>query len=203
MKVSEGAINLIKEFEGCRLDAYKCPAGVWTIGYGHTGKVDGKSVCAGMKITSEKATKLLKQDLGTYEKAVSSCKNLIFKPNQNQFDALVSFTYNCGAGSLGALVNGRDAATVSEKLLLYNKANGKVLAGLHRRREAERKLFNTPVKASAPKKQKPSSEKKSVAEIAKEVIAGRWGNGPERKEKLKAAGYDYNAVQKKVNELLK
>lgn len=148
MKVSKEGIKLIKKFEGCRLNAYQCPAGVWTIGYGHTGTVNGKSICAGMKITSRKATKLLKQDLRTYEKAVSSCENLTFEPNQNQFDALVSFTYNCGAGSLGTLVNGRDAATISEKLLLYDKANGEVLGGLRKRREAEKKLFDTPVKVS-------------------------------------------------------
>lgn len=148
MKTSDKGIALIKKFEGCYLKAYKCPAGVWTIGYGHTGKVDGKAICSGMKITSAKATSLLKSDLATFEKAVANCKYLTFKPNQNQFDALVSFAFNCGTGSLYTLVKNRSAKVVSEKLLLYNKANGKELAGLVNRRKAEKALFDTPVKKS-------------------------------------------------------
>lgn len=148
MKISSKGLELIKKFEGCRLTAYKCPAGVWTIGYGHTGKVDGKAICSGMKITASKATSLLSLDLATFEKAVTNCKYLTFKPNQNQFDALVSFAYNCGTGSLNTLVKNRSAAVVSKKLLLYNKANGKVLAGLVNRRKAEKELFDTPVVSS-------------------------------------------------------
>ena len=135
MKTGSKGINLIKEFEGCRLVAYKCPAGVWTIGYGHT----GSDVFSGLSITHERAEELLKKDLEKYEGYVE--KYVPFPLNQNQFDALVSFTYNCGAGNLQQLVNGRDAATVAEKMLLYNKAGGKTLAGLVRRREAERELF--------------------------------------------------------------
>lgn len=135
MKTGSKGINLIKEFEGCRLAAYKCPAGVWTIGYGHT----GSDVFSGLSITHERAEELLKKDLEKYEEYVE--KYVSFPMNQNQFDALVSFTYNCGAGNLQQLVKGRDADTVAEKLRLYNKANGKTLAGLVRRREAERELF--------------------------------------------------------------
>ena len=131
----------MKSFEGCRLTAYRCPAGVWTIGYGHTGTVDGKAICEGMKITEAKATELLKQDMTKFENAVLTCSALTFKPNENQFSALVSFTFNCGAANLKSLVKGRSAAVVAEKLLLYNKANGKVLNGLTRRRKAERELF--------------------------------------------------------------
>lgn len=152
MKTSTKGINLIKEFEGCRLTAYKCPAGVWTIGYGHTGKVAGKAVCQGMKITSAKATALLKEDLASFENTVENCKYLTFKPNQNQFDALVSFAFNCGTGNLNMLLKNRSAKVVSEKLLLYNKANGKVLAGLVNRRKAEKALFDTAVKNTASKK---------------------------------------------------
>ena len=146
MKTSDEGIALIKKFEGCYLKAYKCPAGVWTIGYGHTGKVDGKVISSGMKITSAKATSLLKSDLAAFEKAVTNCKYLTFNPNQNQFDALVSFAFNCGTGSLNTLVKNRSAKVVSEKMLLYNKANGRVLAGLVNRRKEEKALFDTPVK---------------------------------------------------------
>lgn len=148
MKTSTKGINLIKKFEGCRLEAYKCPAGVWTIGYGHTGKVNGKTICNGIKITSAKATALLKSDLAVFEKAVTSCGYLTFKPNQNQFDALVSFAFNCGIGSLNTLVKGRSAKVVSEKMLLYHNANGKALTGLINRRKAEKALFDSPVKKS-------------------------------------------------------
>lgn len=141
MKINNEGLNLVKSFEGFHLTAYKCPAGVWTIGYGHTGTVDGKAICEGMKITEAKATELLKKDMEKFENAVKNCSALTFKPNENQFSALVSFAFNCGAGNLKSLVKGRSATVVAEKLLLYNKANGKVLNGLTRRRKAERELF--------------------------------------------------------------
>ncbi len=143
MKTGQAGLELIKSFEGCRLEAYLCPAKVWTIGYGHTGKVGGKAIKAGMKITQEKAEELLKQDLKSIESAVIKAKKG-FVPNQNQFDALVSFAYNVGAGNLRVLLsNGtRDVKTVAAKILLYNKANGKELGGLTRRRKAEQALFN-------------------------------------------------------------
>ena len=123
------------------MTAYKCPAGVWTIGYGHTGNVDGNVICEGMEITEGRATELLKQDLERFENAVQNCSALTFTPNENQFSALVSFAFNCGAGNLKTLVKDRSAAVVAEKILLYNKSNGQVLNGLTRRREAERELF--------------------------------------------------------------
>lgn len=130
---SQKGIDLIKSFEGCRLTAYKCPAGVWTIGYGHTA-----GVFAGQTITNAQAELFLKSDLEKFEKAVI---NTNLNLNQNQFDALVSFAYNCGAGNLVKLVKGRTVDQIADKLLLYNKANGKVLAGLTRRRTAERNLY--------------------------------------------------------------
>lgn len=140
MTISDRGVELIAKYEGCRLEAYKCPAGVWTIGYGHTAGVK-----EGDKLTSQEAAKeLLKKDLEKYGGYVNNCvKNglITFPLNQNQFDALTSFCYNCGNGNLQKLVSGRDAATVAEKLLLYNKGGGKVLAGLQRRREEERALF--------------------------------------------------------------
>ena len=135
MKASSKGINLIKEYEGCRLKAYKCPAGVWTIGYGHT-----SGVKEGQVITLEKALSLLKDDLKKHEKHVESFRKK-YNWNQNQFDALTSFTYNLGPGCLDTLVNGRNAKTVASKMLLYNKAGGRVLEGLKRRRKAEQQLF--------------------------------------------------------------
>lgn len=140
MTISDKGVELIAKYEGCRLDAYKCPAGVWTIGYGHTAGVK-----EGDKLPSQEAAReLLKKDLEKYGGYVNDCvkKNLITFPlNQNQFDALTSFCYNCGNGNLQKLVSGRDAATVADKLLQYNKGGGKVLEGLVRRREEERALF--------------------------------------------------------------
>ncbi len=140
MEVSNNGVELVAKFEGCRLEAYKCPAGVWTIGYGHTAGVK-----PGDKLPSqEQAKALLREDLRKYGDYVNNCvkKGLIgFELTQNQFDALTSFCYNCGNGSLQKLVSGRDAGTIAEKILLYNKGGGKVLEGLVRRRKEERELF--------------------------------------------------------------
>ena len=182
MRISKNGINLIKEFEGCYLRSYKCPAGVWTIGYGHT---DG--VKQGEQITKERAEYLLITDLATFEKGVNALK---FNLNQNQFDALVSFSFNCGLGNLKKLVKGRNLTEIGNALLLYNKAKGKVLVGLTRRRKAERDLFF-------------KSTKLSTTDIAKQVINGKWGNGLDRKKRLENAGYDYKTIQSEVNRLLK
>ena len=138
MKTSEKGISLIKSFEGCRLTAYMCPAGIWTIGYGHTA-----GVTQGQTITQAQADRFLKSDLEKYEKYVNATGLVL---NQNQFDALVSFTYNCGAGNLKKLIANRTLPEIAEAMLLYNKGGGKVLTGLVRRREAERKLFLEEVK---------------------------------------------------------
>ena len=142
MNTGNEGIKLIKNYEGCRLTAYQCSAGVWTIGWGHTGKVDGKAVCKGMTITQEKADALLVSDLVVYENHVNALKR---KFNQNEFDAMVSFTYNCGQGSLQTLCKNRSSKQIAEALLKYNKAGGKELAGLTKRRKAERELFLKPV----------------------------------------------------------
>lgn len=138
--VSDRGVELIAKYEGCRLEAYLCPAGVWTIGYGHTA-----GVVKGQTLPSKDAAKaLLKEDLKKYGAHVNECvkKGLISFPlSQNQFDALTSFCYNCGNGSLRKLVTGRSAGEIADKMLLYNKGGGKVLPGLTRRREEERALF--------------------------------------------------------------
>lgn len=139
MKTSQKGIDLIKKFEGCRLEAYRCPAGVWTIGYGHT-----KGVKDGMKISQAQAEEFLREDLRIFEKAVESCVKAPL--SQNQFDALVSFCYNCGAEALRTstllkLLNEGKYFEAGEQFLRWNKAGGKVLVGLTRRREEEKTLF--------------------------------------------------------------
>ncbi len=135
MKTSQTGIDLIKKFEGCRLDAYKCPAGVWTIGYGHTAGVTG-----GQKISPAQAEAYLRADLEKSEKKVEKY-DPAYNWTQNEFDAMVSFAYNLGSIDKLTANGRRTKAVIAEKMLLYNKADGKVLAGLTRRRQAERELF--------------------------------------------------------------
>lgn len=138
MKTSQKGVDLIKQFEGCRLQAYKAvpTEQCYTIGYGHY----GSDVSPNMVISQAQAEDFLKQDLAKYESAVNA---LGIPLNQNQFDALVSFAYNCGAGNLKKLVRGRDAQQIADAMLQYNKSGGNVLAGLTRRRQAERELFTS------------------------------------------------------------
>lgn len=136
MKTSKNGIELIKQFEGCQLRVYLDPINVPTVGYGHTAGITAAMV--GLPISQTQADAYLAEDLIKAENAVTATG---LKLNQNQFDALVSFTYNCGAGNLKKLVTGRDHQQIADALLLYNKANGKVLNGLVRRRQAEHDLF--------------------------------------------------------------
>lgn len=149
MKVSSNCIALVKSFEGWYGKAYKCPAGVWTIGYGHTGTVDGKAIHSRMIISSEKATQLLEDDLN---KAANDVKRLVtVRLNQNQFDALTSFVFNCGAGNLSRStllkkVNKKEFSAAADQFLAWVRGGGKVLPGLERRRKEERALFLKPMK---------------------------------------------------------
>ena len=142
MDISKKGIDLIASFEGCRLEAYQDVVGVWTIGYGHTAGVK-----PGDKLASVDAAKdLLKTDVKKYSSYVEKYmanKTIKFSVNQNMFDALTSFAYNVGAGNLSKLCKDRVAMQVADAILKYNKAGGKVLKGLTRRREAERSLFMT------------------------------------------------------------
>ena len=144
MQTSDKGIALIKQFEGCKLTAYQDSVGVWTIGYGWTHPVDGKPIRAGMTIKQETAERLLKTGLVSYESDVSRLVKVGL--TQGQFDALVSFTYNLGARSLSTStllrkLNAGDYAGAADEFLRWNKAGGKVMNGLTRRREAERALF--------------------------------------------------------------
>lgn len=135
MNISEVGITLIKRFEGYHLVSYKCPAGVWTIGYGHT-----KNVTPAMTITPAQADAFLREDLHKHEQNVIKY-NSIYHWNQNEFDAMVSFSFNLGSIDKLTARGTRTKHQIAEKILLYNKANGNVLNGLTRRREAERELF--------------------------------------------------------------
>lgn len=202
MKINKEGLELIKSFEGCRLVAYddlqpnktithiSQVKGTLTIGYGHIA-----GVTVGQVISQAQAENILKSDMAKYEKYVTD--NVKITLNENQFSALVSFCYNCGVGNLRTLVRNRTAEQIAEAIPLYNKAKGQVLKGLQRRREAERKLFLTPVKSGQ------VVVTKTNEEIAKEVLAGKWGNGAERKNKLTKAGYNYATIQAIVNELVR
>lgn len=145
MKTSQNGINLIKSFEDLKLESYKCPAGIWTIGYGHTANVKPNQ-----KISELQADTLLAIDLQRFENAVN---NLVAVPlTQNQFDALVSFVFNVGIGdkikktgfissTLLTLLNSGDYNGAAEQFKRWNKSKGKVLNGLTHRRKAERELF--------------------------------------------------------------
>ncbi|AOZ91616.1 lysozyme [Paenibacillus crassostreae] len=141
-KISQTGISLIKSFEGCRLTAYKPVATetYYTIGWGHY----GADVKQWQTITQAQADKMLVIDLAKYEAYVNNVSYVPVtdKLTQNQFDALTSFCYNCGAGNLRSLCKGRTIAQIADSITKYDKAGGNVLAGLVRRRKAELDLFN-------------------------------------------------------------
>lgn len=144
MQISNKGISLIKEFEGCELVAYPDSVGIWTIGYGWTQPVDGKPIRRGMTIDRATAERLLKTGVVQYELAVNQLVKVSI--NQNQFDALVAFAYNVGVRSLSTStllrkLNTGDTAGAADEFLKWNRAGSRVLAGLTRRRQAERELF--------------------------------------------------------------
>jgi len=191
MKISSNGIDLIKSFEGFRSHAYKCVSTeiYYTIGYGHY----GSDVTRDMVITKEEALELLQKDIAKFELAAEPVlKNYVL--NQNQYDALMSFTYNCGIGNLSKLTGygSRSLETISEKMLLYTKSGGVRLQGLVKRRQKEQALFNTPVATS-----------NDLYEVAMDVIAGCYGNGAARRIALEKAGFNYNEVQAIVNQILR
>lgn len=142
---------LIKSFESCRLTAYQDGGGVWTIGWGHT----GRDIHEGLTITQVQADAYFDRDIARFEREVTSL--LTVPVNQNQFDALVSFAYNCGSdidedtkaeglgdSTLLRKLNAGDTVGAAQEFLKWNKDNGKVVAGLTRRRTAEAFLFVQP-----------------------------------------------------------
>ena len=139
MNISNEGLSLIKKFEGCELNSYKCAAGVPTIGYGSTHGIE-----MGMSISKARAEELLLEDISKFEDIVN--ESIKVSLSQNQFDAMVSWTFNLGGGNLKSstllkVLNGGDYEDVPNQIKRWNKANGKVLEGLIRRREAEALLF--------------------------------------------------------------
>lgn len=151
MAVNKETLELIKSFEGLELIAYYDPVGVLTIGYGHTNAAGPPKIVPGMRITTQEASDILMNDLKKYEAAVS--KYVKIPLNQNQYGALVSFTYNLGPGNLAKStlvkkLNAKDYAGAANEFPKWNKAGGRVLNGLTRRRKAEQALFKKPTSAS-------------------------------------------------------
>ena len=141
MNISKEGLALIKRFEGCKLKAYRCPANVLTIGYGHT-----KNVTEDMKITQQEANDMLDEELIEYCEYID--KMVKVSLNQNQFDALVAWIYNLGPtnfrnSTLLTVLNQERYSDVPEQIKRWNKADGKILDGLIKRREAEALLFES------------------------------------------------------------
>jgi len=140
MKLGERGTEILKYFEGCKLTAYQDSVGVWTIGYGHT-----KGVYDGMTITQDQAEQMLLSELEEYEGYI---ENMVTVPlTQNQFDALVVWIYNLGPtnfrnSTLLKELNAGNYNAAGQEITRWNKAGGKVLAGLVKRREAEAQLFS-------------------------------------------------------------
>ena len=144
MKLTAEGLALIKEFEGFRARAYKCPAGIWTIGYGHTSNAGPPAVHEGMVVSRDVADAILSNDVAVFASGIA--KELKVELSGHQFSALVSFAYNVGLGNFRSssvlrAVNAGDTAAVPRRLQLWIKAGGKVLPGLVRRRAAEAELF--------------------------------------------------------------
>ena len=147
MQTSDRGRALIRQHEGLRLEAYQDPVGVWTIGFGHTSAAGPPAVYKGMRITAAGADEILRTDLRKFEGYVASAVKVPL--NQNQFDALVSFTLNLGSENLRSStllkrLNAGDYFGAADQFAVWNRAGGKVLPGLVKRRAAERALFLEP-----------------------------------------------------------
>ena len=179
-KVSQIGINLIKEFEGCRLTAYQDEVGVWTIGYGITNadkSITGTTVKSGLKISQATAEKWLEESLDQKYLPKVMKYDTRYNWTQNEIDALTSFAYNIGSIDQLTANGSRSRAIIAKKMLEYNKAGGTIYRGLTRRREAERKLFLTP------------EEEKEVKDIKKKGHFSNNKNAKTLSEFLHNRGY--------------
>lgn len=140
LRANESGKNLIKSFESCRLTAYKDATETWTIGWGHTGTVDGKPIVSGMTITQEKANSLFNSDLVRFENIVNAY-NSKYHFTSNEFSALVSFAYNVGSIKQLTANGTRSKKAIADAMLKYVYSKGVKLNGLVRRRQKERELF--------------------------------------------------------------
>jgi len=139
MNPSVWVFDTIKKYEGLRVKPYRCPAGVWTVGYGYTRRVDPTKV-----ITTDRAEELLEEDVLSASGVVRALVKTDL--NQEQFDALIDFVFNLGEGNFAAstllrYVNNGDFSKAADEFLKWNHCNGEILAGLTKRREAERQRF--------------------------------------------------------------
>lgn len=181
MKISQNGLNLIKQYEGLRLSAYKDPAGIPTIGYGHT-----RNVVLGQKITEEKAEAYLLEDLVIAQTKVSKLDS-IYHWNQNEYDSLTSFAFNVGSLTALTKFGTRTKEQIASKMLLYVNAGGKKMPGLVNRRKAEHDLFLTPVPNLEPSYPEGTKHKVIVSglRLRKEPTV----NAPEIRKLKKSASY--------------
>lgn len=207
MKISKNGLKLIKEFEGCQLKAYKDVVGVWTIGYGTTNadkSITGMTLKDGVTINQKTADDWLEKSVNRkYSSAVMKYDDT-YHWNQNQFDALVSFAYNIGSIDQLTAKGTRSIKEISKKILAYNKAGGKEYKGLTRRRQAEKKLFDTPVNKTSNNSTKSTTKSSTIDidELARRTYHGEFGNSATRRAKLEHIQKGlYAKVQRRVNEL--
>ena len=147
-KISKTGIDLIKEFEGCHLTAYRDEVGVLTIGYGITDSdksITGTTIKSGLRISQATADKWLEESLNRKYLPKVMKYDTRYNWNQNEIDALTSFAYNIGSIDQLTAKGTRSRSTIADKMLKYTKAGGTVYNGLVRRRKAERELFLKPV----------------------------------------------------------
>lgn len=190
MKVSENGLNLIKQFEGCVLHAYKCVPSeeYFTIGYGHY----GADVRADQTISQETAESMLKDDIIRYETLVNIYQSR-YSFNQNEYDAMVSFCYNIGTLNQLTQNGKRTKREIADAMLFYvHDSDGNVLEGLVNRRRAERELFLTSCESDINIWDNFSGTS-TINDIVKSILAGDLGNDNERKENI------YNIIQHFVN----
>lgn len=183
MKITSEVLDLIKRYEGLILNAYKDPAGVYTIGYGHT-----KGVYKGQIITKEQAEALLIEDIAAFERHVDKYDK-IYHFNKNQYSALVSFAFNIGNIDQLTANGSRSIKEISDKIPAYCRAAGRVLPGLVKRRSEEKIIFDRPIIEPVSE----YTEETTLKEVVDDIYAGKFGNGSERKDKI------YKAIQNLVN----
>lgn len=208
MKISEKGLALIKEFEGLHLTAYQDEVGVWTIGYGITNSdksITGTTIKKGLKITRGKAEEWLEECLNVLYAPKIMKYDVRYNWNQNEFDAMMSFAYNIGSIDQLTANGSRSKSVISNKLLEYNKAGGKVYNGLTRRRKAERDLFLTPVPKPEPVEEERRREpgvayfselkNKAVTNITEFLHNRGWGAGTPNLSKIAALNCDSPEVK--------
>lgn len=190
MKISKNGLNLIKQFEGCVLHAYKCTPSeeYYTIGYGHY----GADVRAGQTISQETAESMLRDDIKRYETLVNIYQSR-YNFNQNEYDSMVSFCYNIGTLNQLTQNGKRTKKEIADAMLLYvHDSVGNELEGLVNRRKAERELFLTPCDSPGNIWDNFSGTS-TINDMVKSILAGDLGNDDERKENI------YNIIQHFVN----